>query len=260
MVAAVGFWWHRDSTGYDFVELVEEDSGKSEVVPYIVPRGGENEPYLLEGTSNRVFEDLVNALPCDPQEALKFTNRWGFLCRHHLHYKKMKLTELNGFYDQVHHFNNMLTLVHLKNYKDLIRNIHSADTSTGKISGTGHFTLDVIMRHGVESPQVFIRPDSLLSFAAIELMQTIAGAADIRTCPHCWNFFTVSSDANRRITRQYCSDRCKVASSRKRTKENAAKKAKKASLPVLAPAAPSSQPTPLPQQALPPRRRRKPER
>ena len=252
--AAVGFWWHRDSAGYDFEEHLKEDAGKNRMMPCIVARGGEDERYRLEGTSNRVFEDLASA-DCTPEDALKFTNKWGFLCRHHLGNKEMILDELSGFYDQVHYFQNMLNFARLKNYKDLIQSIRHADTSAGKISGTGHFTLDVVMRPGVELPHVFIRPDSLLSFATIELMQTIAGAAEIRTCLHCRKFFTLSSEANRRSTRQYCSDRCRVAMSRARKESE-----NEASLPVPAPAAPSPPPEPLPRPALPPRRRRKPER
>lgn len=257
MAAAVGFWWHRDSAGYDFAECPEEDSSKSRLVPCIVARGGEVETYWLEGTSNRVFEDLVNTSPYNgdgPQDALKFTNKWGFLCRHHLLKRKMILNELGGFYDQAHDFKNMLNFARLKNYKDLVLGIRHADTSAGKISGTGSFTLDVVMRPGVELPHVFIRPDSLLSFATIELMQTIAGAAEIRTCLHCRKFFTLSSEANRRSTRQYCSDRCRVAMSRARKESE-----NEASLPVPAPAVPSPPPEPLPRPALPPRRRRKPE-
>ena len=265
MPAAVRLRWNRDSAGYD-VEArgslqrgASEDSNK-----YIVPRGGEVENYWLDGdywlqrkSRRRIFKDLASA-DCTPEDALRFANEWGFLFRHQQ--KEMSLTGEDGFYNWVHYFTNMLVLAQQKNYKAIRQNIARDESPLRQPSGIGYFTLDVAIVPGAELPYVFIQAQSLLSFAVMEMMQVIAGG-EIRTCAHCLNFFTLSTGVNRRSTRKYCSDRCRLATSRAGKKKEAAKKAKKAkkaSLPVLV-AAPSAPHAPLPQQALPPRRRRKPE-
>ena len=261
MPAAVRLRWKRCRAGYQ-VEAhgslqsgVSEDSNK-----HIVPRVGEAETYWLEDNywlrrkgRRRVFEDLAST-DCTPEDALKFTNEWGFLFRHHHRQKEMmSLTGENGFYDWVHYFRNMLIHARQKNYKAIRDNIPRDETHFNESSGIGYFALDVEVKPGAEMPWVFIRAQSLLSFAVMEMMQVIAGG-EIRTCAHCLSFFTLLTGVNRRSTRQYCSDRCRFAASRAAKKIEAAKKA---SLPARA--APPPPPEPLPRPALPPRRRRKSE-
>lgn len=261
MPAAVRLRWNRDSAGYD-VEArgslqrgVSEDSNK-----HIVPRGGEVEAYWLDGdywlkrkSRRRIFEDLASA-DCTPEDALKFANEWGFLFRHQQ--EEMSLTGEDGFYNWVHYFTNMLVLAQQKNYKAIRQNIARDESPLRRPSGIGYFTLDVALVPGAELPYVFIQAQSLLSFAVMEMMQVIAGG-EIRTCAHCRSFFTLSAGVNRRSTRKYCSDRCRLATSRAGKKKEAARTA---SLLLSAPATLSFPPTPLPQEALPPRRRRSPAR
>jgi hypothetical protein len=247
MAAAVGFWWERDRAGYEI------DSAREA----IVSGGGEAERYWVEGTSHRVFEDLANRRRT-PEHALAFTRRWGFLLRRHVLQRAMSLTEVGGFYDQQRYVETLLTNALHKDYSTLLSNIPRPTRSvddpnsglildvpdTSKVAGIGLFTLDVMMKPDSDLPHVFIRPASLLSFVVAEMVQTIAGAAAVRSCEHCHNLFTLS--LKRRRTRRYCGTPCRVAANR--AKADAEQKA--------ATVAPKLRIVPPAPQSLPARRRR----
>jgi hypothetical protein len=239
MVAAVRLQWKRDGA--------DDEPKTRDAHTYIAARGGEVELYWLEGTSYRVFEDLANA-DCTPEDALKFVNKWGLLYPDQK--TEMDLTGVAGFYSEVHYFQTMLLHARQQNYAALLSNIPRG-RDLDEISGIGRFTLDVAMRPGVVLPQVFIRSRSLVSFALAELMQVIAGGAEIRTCDQCHKFFAISSDTKRRRSRKYCSDRCRVAMSRAAK----AKEQEKAEATAMPKEPRIKKPTPAPA-ILPPRRRR----
>lgn len=248
MTAAVRLRWKFDGAGYELETRGTLGRGDHEDAnKYIVARGGEAEHYWLEGTDARVYEELANT-PITPSGALKFANKRGLLFRDR--HDEMSLSD---FYHSVHFIETMLVLARQRNYKGILANIPRDDDELKTPSGIGLFTMDVSLVPGADLPRVFIRAQSLMSFALMELMQVVASAAEIRTCGslHCRNFFTISPDAKRRSSRQYCSDRCRVAQSRARAKEDIIMMSQPRS--AMRPLSP-----PKPQLALPPRRRRQP--
>jgi hypothetical protein len=212
MAADIRLLWKRDSAGYEI------RGGAGVLAPYstpehssasIVGRGGEVEQYWLEGTVNRVFEDIANA-DATPEGALRFVNKWGFL------YAEDEALPVRPFIMARDRFRKWLTLAERQSYSGLITTMprYDADPEEPIPGGLGRYTLDVAMRPGSDLPHVFIRPLSLVSFALIEMMQAIAKGAKVRRCARCSNFFTVAPDLGKRSTRTYCSDRCRVATAR----------------------------------------------
>ena len=217
MAAAVRLFWQRDSSGY---EIEERRDGF-----HIVQAGGEMLSYSLEGQywldhkdKRRLFEHLANAdtSPAGCAEAARqFATEWGFLFRHQ---NKDGRMSLNDFARWVTYCDQMLTLALRKDYKSLRRNIIQDAENFTDSQGIGYFTLDVAPIRGAELPHVFIRAQSLLSFAVMEMMQAIAGSA-MRSCAHCHNFFMATLNDGRRSSETYCSPRCKVARHRAKKKE-----------------------------------------
>ena len=68
------------------------------------------------------------------------------------------------------------------------------------------------------TPRVFIEPQSLWLFCVSELMQLVAGGTVFQPCLNCGSVFTRGVEGTRK-TRQYCSDRCRIAMHRKSKRE-----------------------------------------
>lgn len=166
---------------------------------YIVPRGGTVEPYPLEGTEDRVSFALMN-IPATPEGALDFVNEWGMPHSHGRTYVSEILDVRNS----------MQTVV-----------LHAIKSNWPKLErimpekGIGRLSVRFGRLRGDSSPRVFLQPDSLFSFCWLELMQILAGGVAIRACLNCGAFFSIGIERGTRSTRQYCSDRCRVAMHRK---------------------------------------------
>ena len=218
MAAAVRLRWKRDKAGYEIVlrspprsnAVLSRISQRREM--YIVPLSGEFEYRWLEGTSDRVFEKLANAR-LSPKGALKFVNEYGFLFRHQHRANEMSLAGTDGFYHWCAYFSTMLALAEHRKYKDIIANFPGDETVLGQQSGFGFYTIDAEMRAGKELPDVFLRAQSLISFALMEFMQLILAGCQVMCCLRCGKFFTkpATSSARVRGVSALCGETCKKA-------------------------------------------------
>jgi hypothetical protein len=221
MAAAVRLRWKRDKAGYEIVlrspprsnAVLSQISQRREL--YIVPSSGEFEYRWLEGTSHRVFEKLANAR-LSSKGALKFVNEYGFLFRHQHRATEMSLAGADGFYQWCAYFSNMLALAEHRKYKDIIANLPRDETELGQIAGFGFYTVDAEMPAGKDLPAVFLRAQSLVSFAYMEFMQLALAGSQFMRCSRCGNFFTKPPTSSGRIrgVSALCGDTCKKAAQR----------------------------------------------
>jgi len=228
MSAIVRLEWEIDSKGYDIEDrpdptpsrsVISTNMTKAEATMagdsasglFLVPRGGRPERYVLEGIKERIFEDLI-ATPQTPEGALAFAKKRGLLYRT----KDMSLCFrddrhdgfVNGeFYNCIGQLRHAVKLAHEGRLDALERAMQR-----GGIKG---LQVRFGRMRGDTAPRVFVEPSSLNHFCWLELMQLIAGGTQIQKCLNCGAFFSIGIEKGTRITRQYCSDRCRVAMHRK---------------------------------------------
>jgi hypothetical protein len=227
MSAIVRLEWEIDSKGYD----IEDRAGSGKVrkgistdltdpertilgTPaaglFVIARGGKPERYVLEGIENRVFEDLANT-PETPEGVLAFVNKWGLPFRT----KDMSLSLLdpphgmvNGeFYNCIWQLKRAVEFASSGNFEPFERSMDKR--------GIAGLQVRFGRMRGDSAPRLFVEPRSLNTFCWLELMQSIVGGAHFQRCLNCGAFFSIGIERGTRSTRQYCSDRCRVAMHRK---------------------------------------------
>jgi hypothetical protein len=203
--ASIRLEWQRDSGGYDLEDRPDKPctsfladlAGKGG--KFVVPRGGKRETYVVEGLGHRIFEALAKTHQ-SPDGVLAFVNEWGLL-------EQGPNQEVSEFYEHIEDLRQLLDVAALNNFRLLERYINQ--------KGIGPMNLRFGRLRGDSAPRIFVEPRSLWLFCCCEVMQVVAAGAILRNCINCGAFFTLGTKQGTRSTRQYCSDRCRVAMHRK---------------------------------------------
>jgi hypothetical protein len=221
MAALVRLEWQKDSKGYDLREvpererpaewegsILEDDGSPLPACTAIIPRGGRPLTYLVDG---QVLWDLVNT-PRTPEGVQGFVNRWGLL-----HTRKSNFgTRVEDYNGPIHNLGIALDLAVDRNWPGLERYLAKVE----KQQHVGPMRPRFARVPGETMPRLFIQPDNLTSYCWIELMQVVAAEATIQRCLNCGAFFPRGIEKGTRNTRQYCSDRCRVAMHRRGKRKN----------------------------------------
>ena len=222
---ALDFKWFIDTDGYRLENApartegdacvihpmgikILEHIGDPETTPSqplrIVRNGGQVERYEPLSEKNAIYqefaEDVVN-----PAEALKFVTAYGPLTRDGLQMDEFGL----GQGDSVD-----LILTHAAALKEFL---DPRDRYQGRVRkmlrsrgmNLGSMDLALELMTGQKSPQLRIRPHSLLD--ALWLQAAQSRIIGIRTgkCKKCGGLFQAGRGAERRADALYCSDQCK---------------------------------------------------
>jgi hypothetical protein len=208
MAAAVSLEWKKDSKGYDFRTVRERlhphyldprilDADPTESYAIIVPRGGRAETYPVR---DQVLLDLVN-MPHSLEGVQSFVNQWGLLRRERATWRD------TDFYGESYSLRQALNYTRAENWGQLERAVMGRKV--------GRMAVRFARIGGESAPRLFLEPDDLISYCWICLMQMVGGGADIQKCLNCGAFFVIGLEKGTRSTRQYCSDRCRIAMHRK---------------------------------------------
>ena len=113
----------------------------------------------------------------------------------------------------------------LADFYDLVRNVRDAvahasrrDEKSFKAQFDKHAILAARPRYETHAalgePQVFVESRDPAAMAWLQLAQREVSNAEYRRCGWCGTYFVVSGVEGHRRSRQYCSDRCRVAANR----------------------------------------------
>jgi hypothetical protein len=192
----VSLHWEVDCEGYRIDRGRPRDHLPKERFSIAALTWGLEDPrtYDLNLGEHDVFRELAMTPPTE-EGAIAFTNRWGQL----------------GWPDWYGHF----SLTAFFKYRGALVAAMKVAEHSGPAGLSTHLaeetigTLEVkFERRKRSEPQLLFRCNSLIDFCFIELLQTVAGGADITTCRRCKKFLPIHRSGR---PAKYCSDACKQA-------------------------------------------------
>ena len=205
--------WFRCLDRYRFEDRTDPPGRRALLVSaagrYIV----RNSPKLESTTPLRcvgLYRQLANV--SDDDSALEFVKRHGFLTR-----AKAKDQPVGDVLDRAADMRGLVDAINKKRWGALTDALNRAgQDSIFQIGGIGRLGAVFDWREGMERPELYYRPGSLLSAIYLQALQDASGGAELQKCdrPGCSKYFQVGPGTGRpRLNRgvAYCTPKCQKA-------------------------------------------------
>src|SRR5258706_15958799 len=141
---------------------------------FVVARGGQKTPLILQGTQTRIFEKIANT-STTAEGALTLVSEWGFPS---LVDDEMSAQAILNRVIELRHVMELAADNKLKEIESLVFEREFVELGV------------MFERFGKDrSPRLYLKPTSLMHFAWIELLCAISGNAGFKKCT-CGNIFT----------------------------------------------------------------------
>ena len=164
----------------------------------IVARTGRRITYASAMFQHHIFLELVTMPPNGPGIST-FVDKWGLLTRN-------AQTE-EEFINESVKLRDATCLAEERGIVELIRKF--------PLRRFGHLRIGYDRKPGQSAPGLFYYPQNLLTFCWIEMLQFVVGNVEIVECPVCGKFSQRKKNGR---AREYCSNSCKQAAYRERSK------------------------------------------
>ena len=219
--------WEKYPAGFK-LEMVEDHRPPgSPLLNYqfglqFVPLGGRSDrrQYKARLLEHEIFRDLANsARRPEPEGALEFVNKWGFLsARYHFSYLRF-LHDRDAFLQFIGRDTSLANDEPTRWAQEVGPRFASpipltpgvtnlSRWRTGREHGRRHAGLDVCLEMKGGQRRLFLQAQSLLDFCVLEFFHATVDNIDLTACDACGKILPLHKQGR---PKRYCNDVCKMA-------------------------------------------------